>query len=248
MSTFTQDLPGDGKFHRPRIVQSRRVVDLPFGVGGRLEARDLPGVDRGSSVPIGLLQEEVPLGVEGVDLDLVIFVIVAVGIDEDLEVVVLEDDRVVLSQLAPDVGLFQLGGDVEVGVVPEHLHAGPESGTGFRVSLDVHEVVGPGGELPRLIVDQAVDDDGSLRPAADIPLGRGIARSQGRDGEQGEVQFTMTRAQGNSLPGGLDVESGPPMEFRSSHRGWRSISSPRGWFSVAWSGFSSERFSSHSET
>ena len=83
--------------------------------------------------------------------------VVAVGVDEDLEVIVVEDDRVVLGEGRPDVRLFQQGTDIEIRVVPEHLGARPRTGAGADVSLDVHEVIGPGSGFPGLLVELAVE-------------------------------------------------------------------------------------------
>ena len=170
-----EHFPGDRELDRPELVLVARVVERAVDVSRRLQAGDLPLVDRRAAVAIGLLEEQVPLGVEGVDLDLVVLVVVAVGVDEDLEVVVLEDDRVVLGQGAPDVRFLQLGGDVEVRVVPEHLGPGLEPWERLHVSLDVDERVGPGDGLPGLLVELAVDRDRLGRPVADIALGKGKA-------------------------------------------------------------------------
>ena len=77
-------------------------------------------VDGRPSIAIRLDQEQVPRRAERVHFQLVVGVRVAVRIDEQLEVVVAEDDGVALDQRAPDVGLLQFGGDVEIVVVPEH--------------------------------------------------------------------------------------------------------------------------------
>ncbi len=109
-------------------------LSVPDDVDGRLQARDLPLVDRRAAVAIGLLEKQVPLGVEGVDLDLIILVVVAVGVDEDLEVVVLENDRIVLRQRAPDVGLLEQGTDVEIRRRPRASWRGSETGDRGRLS------------------------------------------------------------------------------------------------------------------
>ena len=79
--------------------------------------------------------------------------VVAVGIDEDLEVVVLEDDRIMLGQGAPDVRFLELGGDVEVLIVPEHLGPGLIPRQGFAIALDIDESVGPRDGLPGLLIE-----------------------------------------------------------------------------------------------
>ena len=140
---------------------------------GRLQPGDLPLVDGRAAVAVGLLEEQVPLGVEGVDLELVVLVVVAVGVDEDLEVVVVEDDRVVLGERAPDVRLLELGGDVEVLCRPRASWPGSgTAGSGLQVPLDVDEGVGPGDGLPGLLVELAVDRDRLGRPVGNVALGQ----------------------------------------------------------------------------
>ena len=68
---------------------------------GGLQAWDFPFIDGRAAVAIRLLEKQVPLGVECVDFDLIVLVVVAVGVDEDLEVVVMENDRIMLRQSVP---------------------------------------------------------------------------------------------------------------------------------------------------
>src|SRR5262249_38251481 len=96
--------------------------------------------------------------------------------DEDLEVVVVENDRIVLGQGAPDVRLIQQGGDIEVHIVPEHLGASAESRARADVPLDVDKVVRPWGCLPGVVVEPAVDLDRSTCPIAEITPGCGSRR------------------------------------------------------------------------
>ena len=149
-----------------RIIERAGDVDRGFQPG------DFPLVDRRTAVAIRLFQEQVPLGVEGVDLDLIIFVVVAVGVDEDLEVVVMKDDRIMLRQRGPDVRFLEQGADVEICIVPEHPGAGlePRGRAGF--SQDVDEGIGPGGPSPGFIVQAAVDLNRGRRLIADVAFGR----------------------------------------------------------------------------
>ena len=126
-------LPRNCEFDRPGFVSIARVVECAVDMNGGLEPGDFPLVDRRTAVAIRLFEKQVPLGVEGVDLDLVILVVVAVGVDEDLEVVVVEDDRIVLRKGAPDVRFFEQGPDVEIRVIPEHAGTGlkPRDCAGF---------------------------------------------------------------------------------------------------------------------
>src|SRR5262249_20020747 len=87
------------------------------------ESWDFPLVQRGSSIAIWHYQAQVPLGVERVDLDFVVLVVVRVWVDEDFEIVIVEDDRIVFGQRRPDVRLLQLDSHIEELVVPQHLRS-----------------------------------------------------------------------------------------------------------------------------
>ena len=107
---------------------------------------------------------------ERVDLELEVVAGVARRVEEDLEVVVVEDHRIVLGERGPDVRLLQLGGDVEVVVVPEHFGAGAEAGRGAAPPRMSTKAVGPGGGLPRGVVELAVDADRRGRADAGVML------------------------------------------------------------------------------
>ncbi len=111
---------------------SDRVVQRAHDLDAGLEPLDVPGVDGRAAVAVGLDEQEVPDRVQGVHLQLVIVVGVAVGVDEDLEVVVLEDDGIPGRQGGPDVGLLEVGADVEDRRRPRA--SGPGSGSGGRAS------------------------------------------------------------------------------------------------------------------
>ena len=135
--------PGDGDLDGPAVVGVGGVVDGAVEGDGGLEAGDVPGVVGLAVLAVGLVEVEIPRGVERVDLELEVAGSSGGRLEEDFEVVVVEDDGVVLGELGLDVGLFELGADVEVGVVPEHLHAGAEARFGLGVAFDVDEVIGP---------------------------------------------------------------------------------------------------------
>ena len=105
--------------------------------------------------------------------------VVAVGIDEDLEVVVVKDDRVVLGERGPDVRLVQLGGDVEVARRPRaSSRACRSAGAGLAspsmsTNASVH-----GAACQAAVVEPAVDGDGDARA---------IARHSRADAEQQTV-------------------------------------------------------------
>ena len=145
-------LPESGPGHRdlrgPPRVGVGRIVDRPADVDSGLQSLDVPAVDGAPAVLVRLRKEEIPHRVESVHLVFVVLVAVPVGVNEHLEVVVVEYDRVALGERGPDVRLLDLRTDVEVRVVPEHLHARPVPGKGARVPLDVREIRGPGSRLP----------------------------------------------------------------------------------------------------
>ena len=128
------------------LSASRGLLIVPLTWTAVLRPGMSQRILRLAAVAVGLLQAQVPDGVEGVHLQLGVVVVVAVRIEEDLEVVVfVEDVGIVLGVGALDVRLLQLGADVEILVVPEHLGAGAEARLDAPVALDVHEVVGPRG-------------------------------------------------------------------------------------------------------
>ena len=171
-----ETLPGDRDFERPAAVVVAGSLSVPSTWTAVFQPGNLPAVVGRAAVLVGLRQEQVPVGVERVDLEFEVFVVVAVGVDEDFEIVVVEDDRVVLGERAPDVRLFQFGGDVEVLVVPEHLGAGAKAGLGFASPFDVGEIV----SVQRTACQAASSschrrDYGCRSAAADIALRRNAA-------------------------------------------------------------------------
>ena len=122
---------------------------------------------------VGLIQEKVPAGVESVDLELEIAGVGERRLEEYFEVVVVENDGVVLGEGGLDVGLFKLGGDVEIGGVVEDFGPGAEAGKRSGRALDVDEVGGPGGEEPGRVIELAVDLRGTGGEMAGIAF-RGL--------------------------------------------------------------------------
>ncbi len=176
---LSEGRPGDGDFEGPAFVGIGVIVDGSLHLDGGAEAGDLPAVVGRAAVFIGLGEEEVPGGVEGVHFEFEVFVGVGVGIDEEFEVVVVEDDGVVLGEGAPDVGFFEFGGDVEVLFVPLHFGAGLEAGFGFLRAFDVEEEGGPGGLLP-LGVEVTVDLDWLEGAGGDVAVGLGGEGEEGK--------------------------------------------------------------------
>ena len=94
---------------------------------------------------------------ECVDFDLIVLVVVAIGVDEDFEVIIFENDGIVLRQRAPDVGFLEQGADVEVGVVPEHAGTSLKPWDRAGRAQDVDEGISPGSATPSVVVKSAVD-------------------------------------------------------------------------------------------
>jgi len=97
--------------------------------------------------------------------------VVAIGINKNLEVVVVVDDGVALGEGGVDMGLDHAGGDVEKLVIPSHGAGGFVAWRGFEVAFDVGELVGPDHVFPDGIIQLAVDDGGFLGAFTDISAG-----------------------------------------------------------------------------
>ena len=141
---------------------------------GRLQAGHLPLVDRRSTIAIRLLEKEVPFGIQRVDLELVILVVVAVGVDEDLKVIVLKDDRVMLGQRAARRRVLPEARRRRNKCRPRPSWPASESGARTNVSLNVDERISPRCRLPRILVELAVNLDRRRGAIANVALGRGI--------------------------------------------------------------------------
>ena len=78
--------------------------------------------------------------------------VVAVGIKKHLKVVILEDDRVMLGQGRPNMRLFQLGGNIKVVFVPQHLGAGAKPRRGLQIAFNIRKVFRPRRVAPRALL------------------------------------------------------------------------------------------------
>ena len=152
---FGEHLPWDRHLDRPALVAIVRAVERAAEIHRGAQPGDVPGVNRGAAVAVGLNQQEIPDGVQRVDFDLEIRVRIAVRIDEDFEVVVLEDDGVALLEGPPEVGFFQVRPEVEELVVPEHLDASGERRAPRAVDID--EGIGPRRRGPGTLREPSVD-------------------------------------------------------------------------------------------
>src|ERR1035441_4004681 len=109
--------------HAPAAVVFPRIIQRSIHMHGRAQAGNLPTVVGAAAFPIGLRQEEIPTGIEGVDLKFEVVAAVARRVEEDLEIVVVKDHGIVLREGGPDVRLVQFRAHVEALVVPQHLDA-----------------------------------------------------------------------------------------------------------------------------
>ncbi|OPZ77348.1 MAG: hypothetical protein BWY77_01718 [bacterium ADurb.Bin431] len=171
-SLFLQYGPGQGQLDRPAGVGIAGLIDAALYDHPLLQSADIPEEGRIAAIAVGAVEIEVPVGGEGVEFEFVIAVGVAVRIDKDLEIVVIENDRIVFAQRRPDVGLLHLAGDVEIVVIPKHFHAGVEARPGLLVALDIDKGLTPGCALPVGLPEIAVDNEGAGSPAADVLRGR----------------------------------------------------------------------------
>ena len=154
-----QDLPRQRQLDRPTSVAIARPIQRAFDIDTRLQPVDTPAIDRRTAVAIRRDEHQIPRRGQRIHFELVICVRVAVRIDEYFEVVVAEDDGIALGQCPPDIRLFHLRGDEEPVVVPQHLRARPEAGLWTAIALDIDEGVRPRRNVPRGIVQFAVDRD-----------------------------------------------------------------------------------------
>ena len=136
---------------------------------GVAEARQVVAAMDRSPIAIRTLEVELPDRAEGVHLELVVVVMVAIGVEEDLEIGIVEDDRVLLGERREHVRIVQVRTHVEVRVVPAHLDAGLEARRGLAVTFDVHEALTPRHALPLWIVEPAREFDRALDAGCDVP-------------------------------------------------------------------------------
>ncbi len=130
---------------------------------------------------------------------------VAAGVNEDLEIGVLENDGVVFGEGGPDVRFLQFGGDVEIIVVPEQFGAGAEAGCWPGAVLNVHEIRGPRGLGPGGFVEVSINGNRGGGVAAEVAAGTdglhflapiigraGVATGNGSPGQQEQEEETTT--------------------------------------------------------
>src|SRR4051794_3082296 len=179
MSKFAENLPRKCDLDSPAVVTIPGVIESTSDVHGSPQPGNLPFVPRFASAPVRLIEKEVPTGVQRVDFELVILERVAVRVDEDLEVVVVKDNRIMFGERAPNMRVLDIGGNVEVLVVPEHLHTRLKARLRLCIAFNVHEVVRPWSRRPRRIIKVPIDLYVAPAPVAVVGFGSCVSGEPG---------------------------------------------------------------------
>lgn len=132
-----QCLEGDGHLHSPRAVCVIFFVERSVQSYGQLQAFTIPRDEEGAFAAVGLVEHEVEHNAPGIVLYLEVLHGITVRIQENLEVVVVVDNRIALRQVRHDVVLGQCGGNVEAVVVPYHLYGSLLHRGGVSLSADI---------------------------------------------------------------------------------------------------------------
>jgi hypothetical protein len=154
-------------------------------VYGGQQSGDLPTVIGPAALAVRFVEKQVPPGIQGVHLEFEIVAGVARGIEENFEIVVVEDHRIVLGEGGPNVRFLEFGGHVEIPVVPEHFDSRPIARRGVAGALYVDEVFGPVRVAPRGVVEVAIDADRRGGAVASVVLGR-LRKRGGGEREKSE--------------------------------------------------------------
>lgn len=189
-------VPRNCQCYCPATIPVARVVERPVDLDGGTQPRDFPAIIGVSTRPIGLGQEKVPTGIEGVDLEFEILHTVSVRVEEDFEIVVVEDDRVMLRQGGPDIRLPQFGADVQRAVIPQQLRPGPEARPRKGAAPDIDEILGPRRAGPSRPAQRTVEPGWLARPMADIVARRlaGTSAREEKDSRESGKQDRYTSA------------------------------------------------------
>jgi hypothetical protein len=75
------------------------------------------------------------------------------------------------GERGPDVRLFHLGGNIEVLVIPQHLHARAKARPRLSVAFNIDKVVRPASSGPCRIIKTAIDLDNAFGARAIVTLG-----------------------------------------------------------------------------
>lgn len=155
--------PGDSHLHTPALILIVRGVQGTAQVYGVFQPGDVPVMQGVVAAAVGLRQEEIPHGVEGVHLYLDVVFRVAVRVNEYLEIRVAEDDGIMLREGCPQVFLLHVGVHVKVGVIPQHAYL---CAVGDGGALNIAQGAERHGLLPRGLIRLAVYLQGGFRALA----------------------------------------------------------------------------------
>ena len=159
--------PWNCNLHRPSFIGVRRVIEGPLKVHCCLEPGDLKAIVRLAPILVGAIQEQIPSGVEGVQFQFGVSVIISIRIDKDLEVIILKNNRIVFADAALQVRFEKLCSDVQVFVIPKKFRSRGMLRCWERRALDIDELVGPNRMRPFRRIQFAIDLNGCFGPQRD---------------------------------------------------------------------------------
>ena len=177
VETLSDGFARDGKFNGPSLVGILRVVERAVHLSCHLHSRAIPLElhESGRRSAIRLLDSEVEDCADGICFDFEIVVSVAIGVDENFEVVVIINHFVVGLDVSPNVRVVEFGSHIKIFVVPKHFRLSVIAWCRETFAADVDKSAHRGSVLPRLLIELAVDSDF---------VGSAIAHIVVRDGQK----------------------------------------------------------------
>lgn len=163
MTAHFETAPRQRNFQRPTAVDIRGIIQRAVNMYGRLQPLDVPFVQSVAVVLVRFRKKEIPLRVESIDFQFTVLMAVSVGIEEDFEIIVMEDNLIAFGDRGPHMRLLQFGADIEIDVVAKHFHMCTQIGSRLLGSFDIDEIVAPCRGGPCFVVEPAVDNDGRSR-------------------------------------------------------------------------------------
>ena len=123
------------------------------------EALDIETVEHSHVfISVGFNEKKVPNGVKSVHFKFKIFVGIAIGIDENFEVVIVENNAVTFGKSTPDLIFPKISADIEGFIIPKHFHLSFVIRRGTNgVPFDILEFLAPFSSVPERLVETAVD-------------------------------------------------------------------------------------------
>ena len=184
--------PWDLHLDRPAFVAVGPHVERAAELHGRLDPEVVQLLEPAHESPPG--DEAVELRVEGVHLQFVIRRLVYRRLQKHLEDVVVPDLAVVLGDVGVEVGVVEVGADIEILAIPEDLRPGGLRGGLVVLAQPRHrEVVDRGGVLPGRVVEGPVDRDRVFRELAGVGREQCRRRGGGSGGSLQGIGATATR-------------------------------------------------------